>query len=260
MLDHFAKNDIPRVKLIDILELSAGVRAFIDSIETKCNIEPITQALEHFTHHIQDNSWIMEQVAHTLPNNFKLAFERWPEIADTISNSDLDLDDLIRQADFSSITLEEDGFCIKGKPLSTERLSTELDSGIDAIKNYRTSKLVEQNKPKKDYGTIALVLTVVTFIFTLYHSMFPDVMPRVGESISQKASIARATAEFHVVAMVDRTSFRITPKRDSTELAKLPYGTKLRVSSEQRYWYQVEYITSDGVSLIGWVSKRSVER
>ena len=185
-------------------------------------------------------------------DSFKPILSRLSEITNAIDTIGLSIPDMIRQANFSSIAIREDGLYFEDEIVDSDELIAKLDSEIAKIKK---SGKINSSFCRK---SLSIVIYLLPILITWFFAMYPDTMRSLGESTSRSISSAIG-AETHAFTINEKTLLREAPDGRADTLSEIPIETRLRVVSSAPRWYEVEYIAEDGSLIIGWVAKRNVD-
>ena len=80
---------------------------------------------------------------------------------------------------------------------------------------------------------------------------YRNVVSQIEQVVLQKSQICFTIKE--------KAFLREEPNSKAKRVVTLPYDTPLEIIETIPRWYQVKYIDENGVEIIGWISKISVE-
>ena len=168
------------------------------------------------------------------------------------------LDEMLLQAasafDASRVKVEdEDTISYEGVSYSIEALDAELQEQI---------KVVEENKPtlRERFETLQKKLWLLLLVFNLimFLPQLPETVDYYRNVVSQIEQVVLQKSQI-CFTIKEKAFLREEPNSKAKRVVTLPYDTPLEIIETIPRWYQVKYIDENGVEIIGWISKISVE-
>ena len=168
------------------------------------------------------------------------------------------LDDVLLQAartfDASRVKVEDEGtISYEGVSYSIEALDAELQEQI---------KVVEENKPtlRERFEALQQKLWLLLLVFNLimFLPQLPETADYYRNVVSQIEQVFLQKSQI-CFTIKEKTVLREEPNAKAKRLISLPYDTPLEIVDTVPRWYQVKYTDENGVEIIGWISKISVE-
>ena len=100
---------------------------------------------------------------------------------------------------------------------------------------------------------LLLVFNLIMFLPQLPETVdyYRNVVSQIEQVVLQKSQICFTIKE--------KAFLREEPNSKAKRVVTLPYDTPLEIIETIPRWYQVKYIDENGVEIIGWISKISVE-
>lgn len=157
-----------------------------------------------------------------------------------------------RSFDFSGVEVHDDGVIIyDGVEYGTEEITAELNSQIEIAK-----KPTLREKFKSFQQRIWLLLLVLDIIMFL--PQVPETVEFYCDTVAQIQKLCEERS--HICFTIKESSIlREEASSTATRILYLPYDTPLEIIEDIPRWYQVKYTDEDGIEIIGWISKISVE-
>lgn len=168
------------------------------------------------------------------------------------------LDDMLLQAarafDASRVKVEDEGtISYEGVSYSIEALDAELQEQI---------KVVEENKPtlRERFETLQKKLWLLLLVFNLimFLPQLPETVDYYRNVVSQIEQVVLQKSQI-CFTIKEKAFLREEPNSKAKRVVILPYDTPLEIIETIPRWYQVKYTDENGVEIIGWISKISVE-
>ena len=168
------------------------------------------------------------------------------------------LDEMLLQAasafDASRVKVEDEGtISYEGVSYSIEALDAELQEQI---------KVVEENKPtlRERFETLQKKLWLLLLVFNLimFLPQLPETVDYYRNVVSQIEQVVLQKSQI-CFTIKEKAFLREEPNSKAKRVVTLPYDTPLEIIETIPRWYQVKYIDENGVEIIGWISKISVE-
>jgi hypothetical protein len=163
-----------------------------------------------------------------------------------------------RNFNFDKLDIQDGALVYDGREYSIDDLQLEIDDEIEAVENKQSLR------EKTDKNNGLFIIGVLISLFLLF--------PQIDEAIpwyAEKYEALQAyiqllsgiiSQETYAFTIKEATYLRAKPNAKSQRITTVLYDTKLRIiSSDTPRWLCVEYTDEQGTTIVGWVSKVSVE-
>lgn len=169
-----------------------------------------------------------------------------------LSSFDSGILETAKSLDLSDIEIHDDGaITYDGVRYDSEKIATVLDAQIEVAKK---STLREQFEAlKKRLWLLLLILNIIMFLPQVPEAVkfYCDAVAQIQVILEEKGRICFTIKE--------RSILREEASSAAARIRYIPYDTPLEIISEVPRWYQVAFTDENGVEIIGWISKISVE-
>lgn len=160
--------------------------------------------------------------------------------------------------DFDCLNIQDGALVYDGHEYSIGDLQQEFNDEIAAIENKQSLR------ERFEKNNTLFVIGILIYLFLLFPQI-DKVVPWYSEKYEALQAFVQSVSAtmqqgLYVFTIKDITYLRMEPNVKSKILANIVYHTRLRViSTETSRWLKVEYTDEQGIVVIGWVSRVSVE-
>lgn len=173
-------------------------------------------------------------------------------ILSQLSVLDPSLFEAAKHFDLSEVEIDNEGDILyEGLKYSHEEIPNILDSQMGIVKKVTLKDRFEELC--KRFWLLLIVLRLIMFLPQLPETVefYRDTVMEIQYILEEKSHICFTIKE--------RSILREEARSNSPYIIYLPYDTPLEIIDTIPRWYQVKYTDENGVEIIGWISKISVE-